>query len=83
MLKEVLPLNQDKKAIILNEIEHWRRSRLLPEQYCDFLQNLYSDEPEGDSRSFFSLGQIQQGSWKLWSLSFGIISFFFFIVFYF
>lgn len=76
-------MNQDKKAIILNEIEHWRRSRLLPEQYCDFLQNLYSDEPEGDSRSFFSLGQIQQGSWKLWSLSFGIISFFFFIVFYF
>lgn len=78
-------LNQDKRKIILKEIDHWRRSRLLPEQYCDFLENLYKDQTEGSSpRSGFTLNTlIQQGSLKLWSLSFGIISFFFFIVFYF
>jgi hypothetical protein len=36
-----------KRAIIVKEIEHWRRSRLLPEQYCDFLLNLYSEEATG------------------------------------
>ncbi|WP_068784933.1 hypothetical protein [Paenibacillus phocaensis] len=78
-------MDQDKRKIILKEIDHWRRSRLLPEQYCDFLENLYKDQTEGSSsRSGFTLKTlIQQGSLKLWSLSFGIISFFFFIVFYF
>lgn len=78
-------MDADKRSIILTEIDHWRRSRLLPEQYCDFLENLYRDKQEGTtpSRSWFSLGLIQQGSLKLWSLSFGIISFFFFILFYF
>ncbi|WP_059044148.1 hypothetical protein [Paenibacillus rubinfantis] len=79
-------MDQEKRRIILKEIDHWRRSRLLPEQYCDFLENLYKEDPaEGSSsRSGFSLNTlIQQGSLKFWSLSFGIISFFFFIVFYF
>lgn len=78
-------MDQEKRKIILKEIDHWRRSRLLPEQYCDFLENLYKDQTEGSSsRPGFSLKTlIQQGSLKLWSLSFGIISFFFFIVFYF
>lgn len=76
-------MDRDKKQIILAEIEHWRRSKLLPEQYCDFLQNLYSDEKVKPSHSLNPLGLIQQGNLKMWSLSFGIISFFFFIVFYF
>ncbi|MGG6309887.1 hypothetical protein [Paenibacillus macerans] len=77
-------MDQNKRNIILTEIDHWRRSRLLPEQYCDFLENLYREQNEGpSSRPSFALGLIQQGSLKLWSLSFGIISFFFFIVFYF
>ena len=29
-------------ADIVKEIEHWQRSKLLPEQYCDFLLNLYA-----------------------------------------
>jgi hypothetical protein len=33
-----------KRSIIVKEIEHWRRSRLLPEQYCDFLLNLYRED---------------------------------------
>ncbi|WP_252508902.1 hypothetical protein [Paenibacillus peoriae] len=40
-------MDQEKKrAILLHEIEHWRRSRLLPEQYCDFLSNLYREDED-------------------------------------
>lgn len=35
-----------KRQTILNEIEHWRASRLLPEQYCDFLRNLYVEDEQ-------------------------------------
>ncbi|RCX22786.1 hypothetical protein DFP94_101370 [Fontibacillus phaseoli] len=76
-------MERDKREIILREIGQWRRSRLLPEHYCDFLENLYRDEKAEPPRSLFSLGSLQQGSWKVWLLSFGLISFFFFIVFYF
>ncbi|MBA9085193.1 hypothetical protein FHR92_001657 [Fontibacillus solani] len=76
-------MDRDKREVILAEINHWRKGRLLPEQYCDFLENLYHDEEIKSSRSIFSLGLIQQGNLKSWFLGFGIISFFFFIVFYF
>lgn len=76
-------MDRDKREVILAEIDHWRRGRLLPEHYCDFLENLYHDEETKASRSIISLGSIQQGNLKLWLLGFGIISFFFFIVFYF
>ncbi len=33
-----------RRTLIVREIEYWRRSKLLPEQYCDFLLNLYADE---------------------------------------
>ncbi len=41
-------MDQMKRKMILKEIEYWRSSRLLPEQYCDFLRNLYieDDAPE-------------------------------------
>lgn len=34
-------MDADKRKLILAEIERWRRSKLLPEHYCDFLRNLY------------------------------------------
>lgn len=37
-------MDTEKRKIIIREIEHWRESRLLPEQYCDFLLNLYSED---------------------------------------
>jgi len=40
-------MDQGKRQIILAEIEQWRRSRLLPETYCDFLRNLYLEEHTG------------------------------------
>jgi len=36
-------MDQEKRAIIVKEIEHWQRSKLLPDHYCDFLLNLYRD----------------------------------------
>lgn len=45
-----VPNNMDdhRKKVITNEIEYWKQNRLLPEHYCDFLLNLYS---EGGSES--------------------------------
>ena len=39
-------MNDQKKKIIIGEIEYWRRTHLLPGKYCDFLLNLYT---EGES----------------------------------
>ncbi|RCW65345.1 hypothetical protein [Saliterribacillus persicus] len=36
---------ENKKDIIIDEIKHWKASKLLPEHYCDFLLALYT---EGD-----------------------------------
>ncbi|GIQ68003.1 hypothetical protein DUZ99_05320 [Xylanibacillus composti] len=40
-----------RRAMIVREIEYWRRGKLLPEQYCDFLLNLYADETVKVERS--------------------------------
>ncbi|WP_068616273.1 hypothetical protein [Paenibacillus tuaregi] len=76
-------MNSERREIILNEIEYWRTSRLLPEQYCDFLENLYQEQAAQAARRTFSINSIQQGSLKTWFLGFGIISLIFFIGFYF
>lgn len=39
-------MSEQKKKIIIGEIEYWRRTHLLPGKYCDFLLNLYT---EGES----------------------------------
>ncbi|MFT9848671.1 hypothetical protein [Aneurinibacillus sp. REN35] len=36
-------MKEQRKKIITNEIEYWRRSNLLPSHYCDFLLNLYTE----------------------------------------
>ncbi len=36
-------MNENRKRIILKEIQYWRHSKLLPEQYCDFLLTLYTE----------------------------------------
>ncbi|WP_435924898.1 hypothetical protein [Paenibacillus sp. DYY-L-2] len=76
-------MDREKREIILREIDHWRQGRLLPEHYCDFLENLYRDEEKPASRGLLSLNSIQQGSWKTWLLSFAIISCICFIAIYF
>lgn len=44
-------MDDEKRKIIVGEIKHWRRSKLLPEQYCDFLLNLYHVDAETSSGS--------------------------------
>jgi hypothetical protein len=36
-------MNEKRREIIVNEIQYWKRSRLLPEQYCDYLLALYTE----------------------------------------
>lgn len=66
----------EKRKFIVNEIEAWRRSKLLPEQYCDFLQNLYledlDDRPKGAVAK--TVRSIEQAPRKKWMLAFGIFS---------
>jgi hypothetical protein len=38
-------MDKQRREIIVREIEYWKRSRLLPEQYCNYLLALYT---EGD-----------------------------------
>jgi hypothetical protein len=35
-----------KTQIILQEIQHWKKNKLLPEHYCDFLITLYTEGSE-------------------------------------
>ncbi|CAH0347030.1 hypothetical protein [Bacillus sp. CECT 9360] len=39
-------MDENRKKIIIQEILYWKNSRLLPEQYCDFLLALYSEGEE-------------------------------------
>lgn len=61
-------MHPEKRRLIVREIEHWRRSRLLPEQYCDFLLNLYADElAAGASRvRSRTAAAIENSHWKYW-----------------
>ncbi|GAA0457644.1 hypothetical protein [Alkalibacillus silvisoli] len=34
--------NGDHKQVIIDEIKHWKQSKLLPAEYCDFLLALYT-----------------------------------------
>ncbi len=42
-------MNQDRKKIIINEILYWRKNKLLPEAYCNFLLSLYTEGEGIDS----------------------------------
>jgi len=36
-------MDEQRRRTIIAEIEHWRRNQLLPEHYCIFLLNLYTE----------------------------------------
>ncbi|MDZ5470958.1 hypothetical protein SM124_04245 (plasmid) [Bacillus sp. 31A1R] len=36
-------MNEARKKIIVNEILYWKKSRMLPEHYCDYLLALYTE----------------------------------------
>ena len=35
-------MNESRKQVIINEIIYWKKNRVLPEHYCDFLLALYT-----------------------------------------
>ena len=76
-------MEREKKKIIITEIENWRKSKLLPEHYCDFLLNLYDDEATQKKKGTLSVTALQQGNFKLWALSFVSVALIFMIAFYF
>lgn len=70
----------EKRRTLILEIERWRKSKLLPEHYCDFLLNLYledaSERPQS-STGFLGVSPsaIKNSNWKIWILIFVIIAF--------
>ncbi|WP_372662946.1 hypothetical protein [Cohnella sp.] len=77
--------DEEKRNLIVNEIESWRRSKLLPEQYCDFLQNIYLDDINERPKGFMSstLKRIGQATGRQWLLAFGSFTLFCFVVLHF
>ncbi|MBC8079356.1 MAG: hypothetical protein H7X86_03365, partial [Gorillibacterium sp.] len=78
-------MDTDKRKIIIHEIEYWRKNRLLPEQYCDFLQNLYREGEESQGRRVLGLspGQIKDAKPLTWILIFSLVGIIFYVGFYF
>jgi len=82
-------MNQERRQIIVKEIDYWRRSRLLPDQYCDFLLNLYADQDTNRSsyEQSTSIGKavaaVQRASGMQWLLTFATITIISFVVLYF
>ncbi|WP_166243749.1 hypothetical protein [Paenibacillus turpanensis] len=73
-------MDADKKQTIIKEIERWRRSKLLPEHYCDFLLNLYLDEHTEKEKKVLGMSstQIQSSSpkwWILFAVGIGILAY--------
>lgn len=79
-------MDQERRKVIIREIEHWQRSKLLPDQYCDFLLNLYlesGEEREPANLSGKAVRAIKLATWKHWFLASGIFSLICFVVLYF
>lgn len=72
-----MPVSEDeKKKLIVKEIESWQRGKMLPEQYCDFLLNLYLDDLSDRPKNAVgaAVRKIGRASRKQWILAFGIFA---------
>lgn len=69
-------MDAEKRKVIVREIDHWRRSKLLPEHYCDFLLNLYVDEttPKPASLMGISASSVANSNWKIWLTIMAVIA---------
>ncbi|QYR20124.1 hypothetical protein KZ483_19995 [Paenibacillus sp. sptzw28] len=79
-------MDQERRKTIVKEIEHWQRSKLLPDQYCAFLLNLYLETDEERAQSTFAgktVHVLKRASWKQWFLAIGIFSLICFVILYF
>lgn len=86
-------MKAERRTIIVREIEHWRRSKLLPDHYCDFLLNLYADPvlaPKSDNDEAppqhlvgKAIVAVSKATGKQWFLTIGILTLISFVVLYF
>lgn len=83
-------LKAERRTIIVREIEHWRRSKLLPDHYCDFLLNLYADPtvaPKAKSTANPLFGRaartISDATGRQWLMSFTLFTLISVVVLYF
>lgn len=77
-------MERDKRSIIVNEIEQWQRSKLLPDQYCDFLLNLYRDSDQARSPTKQKRKQaIAESKPLYWMLIFGVVALLCYVSLYF
>ncbi|CAM4024145.1 hypothetical protein COLU111180_19990 [Cohnella lubricantis] len=70
-----MPVSEDeKKKLIVKEIESWQRGKMLPDQYCNFLLNLYLDDLSDRPKNAVgaAMRKIGKATGKQWFLSFGI-----------
>ncbi|MCD1261560.1 hypothetical protein B5M42_022415 [Paenibacillus athensensis] len=69
-------MDAEKRKTIVREIEHWRRSKLLPGQYCDFLLNLYLEDgaPKPKSLMGVSATAVTESNWKIWMVSIAVVA---------
>lgn len=69
-------MDAEKRKLIVKEIEHWRRSKLLPEHYCDFLLNLYLEEGASKPKSLMgvSASSVVNSNWKIWLFILAVIA---------
>jgi hypothetical protein len=65
-----------RRNVLVKEIEWWRRSKLLPEPYCDFLLNLYLDDLEERPKTRLEavVRRIGRATPRQWFLSLSIFS---------
>jgi hypothetical protein len=69
-------MDAERRKVIVREIDHWRRSKLLPEHYCDFLMNLYVDDmtPKPASLLGVSATAVTNSNWKIWLFALAVIA---------
>ncbi|MCS0823668.1 hypothetical protein NX029_06770 [Cytobacillus firmus] len=36
-------MDENRKKVIVNELLYWKKSRMLPDRYCDYLLALYTE----------------------------------------
>lgn len=84
-------MKAERRTTIVREIEHWRRSKLLPDHYCDFLLNLYADPvlaPKSEEEQpkhivGKAIMAVSKATGKQWFFTIGLFTLISFVVLYF
>lgn len=70
-------MNEQKRQWITEEIEHWKKSNLLPDKYCRFLMNLYKEDSVQDKKWLgLSINNWACSRFFYWTAAFFLISLF-------